>query len=379
MNYKSFAKCDVSLRPLTVIVGRNGSGKSNFLDGLHFIADALQTSLEYAVRKRGGVRNLTHRRSGKRFGIEVVFRLPGREATYSLQVRKLGVGQEALRIIGAGGTVEAEYQRDVAAQQFNARAAGEELPVLPTVLKDRLALVALSGFEAFRDAYDALASMRFYRLNPDAMRSVQDPDEGEVLREDGSNLASVWGRLEQGDADVRERLMAYLRVIFPGIVAIRRTGVGPNETLYFQQTPVGRELEFALPAWNMSDGTLRAFGALVASRQSNSRATATLVGIEEPETALHPGAVAALMDALHEASAQTQIIITSHSPDLLDHIDMEADALLITESRKGATVIAEVGGAGREAIRRHLYTAGELLRMDQLQPDLSPPQGHTAE
>ncbi|HVR37935.1 MAG TPA: AAA family ATPase, partial [Thermoanaerobaculia bacterium] len=39
MNYKSIAHCDVELRPLTVVVGRNGSGKSNFIDSLHFVAD----------------------------------------------------------------------------------------------------------------------------------------------------------------------------------------------------------------------------------------------------------------------------------------------------------------------------------------------------
>lgn len=49
-NYKSIARCDLELHPLTFLVGRNGSGKSNFLDALSFVADSLRTSLGHAMR-----------------------------------------------------------------------------------------------------------------------------------------------------------------------------------------------------------------------------------------------------------------------------------------------------------------------------------------
>ena len=54
-NYKSIARCDVRLRPLMFLVGPNGSGKSNFLDALRFVSDALNTSLDHALRDRGGI------------------------------------------------------------------------------------------------------------------------------------------------------------------------------------------------------------------------------------------------------------------------------------------------------------------------------------
>ncbi|MCP4658876.1 MAG: AAA family ATPase, partial [bacterium] len=59
--YRSIAACDVALGPLTVLVGPNGSGKSNFLDALALIADALQNSLEQALRSRGGIGVVQHR------------------------------------------------------------------------------------------------------------------------------------------------------------------------------------------------------------------------------------------------------------------------------------------------------------------------------
>ncbi|MDE2893076.1 MAG: AAA family ATPase, partial [Chloroflexota bacterium] len=53
LNFKSVAACDVPLGPLAVVVGRNGAGKSNFLDVLRFTADALHLSLDRALRERG--------------------------------------------------------------------------------------------------------------------------------------------------------------------------------------------------------------------------------------------------------------------------------------------------------------------------------------
>src|SRR3954468_7995627 len=54
-NYRSIAACDVRLGPLRFLVGPNGSGKSNFLDALRFVADSLQTSVDHALRERGGI------------------------------------------------------------------------------------------------------------------------------------------------------------------------------------------------------------------------------------------------------------------------------------------------------------------------------------
>lgn len=77
-SYRSIAGCDVALGPLTLLVGRNGSGKSNFLDALRFVADALNTSLSQALRDRGGV-NEVRRCSGghpTHLGIRLEFTLP---------------------------------------------------------------------------------------------------------------------------------------------------------------------------------------------------------------------------------------------------------------------------------------------------------------
>jgi predicted ATPase len=128
----------------------------------------------------------------------------------------------------------------------------------------------------------------------------------------------------------------------------------------------------------MSDGTLRALGVLIALFQSSngSLRPVPLVAIEEPEAALHPAATGVLLDALNEASRSTQILVTSHSPDLLENDRIPADSILAVSLSDGATRIGPLDEVGRSALRDHLYTPGELLRMNQLTP--APPSGQTA-
>ena len=95
----------------------------------------------------------------------------------------------------------------------------------------------------------------------------------------------------------------------------------------------------------------------------------TVVGIEEPETALHPAASAALREALARASEKTQIIVTSHSPDLLDDASISEQSLLAVVSEGGNTLIAPLDEGSRKAMRDQLFSAGELLRLNQLAPD----------
>jgi len=80
-NYKSIASCDVALGPLTFLVGPNGSGKSNFLDALRFVADALRSSLDHAIRDRGGIPEVLRRSPipSTHFGGRFEFRLRSRE------------------------------------------------------------------------------------------------------------------------------------------------------------------------------------------------------------------------------------------------------------------------------------------------------------
>lgn len=377
-NYKSIGKCDVALGQLTILVGRNGSGKSNFLDALRFVVDGLQTSLDHAIKARGGIDEVRRRSIGHphNFGIEVEMNLPDKQtATYGFEISSLRSGSffvksERLEIRSCNGDLAARFSLDDGMiTSFHGTSSAS---VLPRNFGDRLYLVTLSGFPEFRVCYDNLLSMGFYNLNAEQMKEVQSPDSGELLRRDGSNIASVVGRLAEDSPDIKQRIQEYLIRIVPDIVEVNRVPLGHRESLEFRQKVKGAAHPWRFYAANMSDGTLRTLGILVAAMQLVDRAVQIrLVGVEEPETALHPAAAGALMDSLREASTKTQVLLTTHSPDLLDRFDPDIDSMIVVQSNQGISDIGPVDPASLQSLREHLYSAGDLLRMDQLQPDQS--------
>ncbi len=378
-NYKSIAACDVQLGPLTFLVGRNGSGKSNFLDALRFVADALNYSLEHAIRDRGGINDVRRRSRGhpNHFSIGFEFVLPeGLIGYYAFRIgarkredRKRDkyieyrVQTEVCKLVRDNlFTPEIHFHVD----EGNVIDTNIEVP--PAASADRLFLLNASGLPKIRPVYDAFSRMGFYNLNPDKIRGLQDPDPRDVLRRDGSNLTSVFSQLSPV---VKENIEEYLAAVVPGVHKVNVKEFGPKETLEFRQDVTGDKHTWRFLANNMSDGTLRVFGILVALFQGDrvKQNSVPLVGIEEPEIALHPAAAGALLDALRDAAYKKQVIITSHSPDLLDNKDLDIDSILAVEAHSGNTAIARVDDAARSVVRDRLFTTGELLRLDQLQPD----------
>lgn len=378
-NYKSIAACDVELGALSFLVGPNGSGKSNFLDALHFVADGLRHSLDHALRDRGGI-NEVRRRSGghpNHFGLRLDFALDGVTGYYAFRI-----GSER----DGAYVVQREECRIAPRDRLGSRIgyqveAGEVTEFTPgnapPAARDRLFLVNAAGFEAFRPVYDALSGMGFYNLSPDRIRDLQAPDPGELLHDDGDNLASVLARMRREAPERKQLVEDYLAKVVPGIATVEARSVGPRETLEFGQAVRNQRHPWHFMAANMSDGTLRALGVLVALFQhgsnghqgSNGRASRRLVGIEEPEVALHPAAAGVLTEILLQAAQHIQVLVTSHSPDLLDAPDIPGDAILAVVAEQGETKIGPIDDTGRGVLREHLYTAGELLRMDQLRPD----------
>lgn len=368
-NYKSIGTCNVRLGPLTYLVGANGSGKSNFLDAMHLVRDALSGSLDNALNERGGLMEVRRRSSGHptNFAIRLEFILPnGQAGFYAFNVGALAgrgyeVQTEKCVLGGLGKGPFFHVERGVL------KAASE--PTFPAVTPDRLALVSASGMTVFRPVFDALTRMGFYNLNPKLMRDPQKPQDGRMLKPVGENIVSVIGHLERVAPQNLKLLESYLQTVVPMMHGLERKQIGPLETLEFRQEVAGSQAPWRFPAQNMSDGTLRALGVLTALFQGNQDYAPSLVGIEEPETALHPSASAALREALTKASTTTQVMVTSHSPDLLDDRSIPPEHILAVVSEGGETRIAPLDVASISVMRDHLFSAGELLRLNQLKPD----------
>ncbi|NJP34112.1 AAA family ATPase [Micromonospora sp. HSS6-12] len=381
-HYRSIAGCDINLGPLTLLVGPNGAGKSNVLDSLRLVAQALNENLDNALRERGGISEVRRRSRGHptHFGVSMEFTAAGLRGTFGFQVGAVSGGDfrvsreecrvwwpESDEVIDPGGLRALLYSEKFYEVREGKVVSSSE-PLLPKVSEDRLYLVAVSGIEAFRFVYEGLSSINVYNLNPDAMRHLQKPEAGDLLRRDGSNIASVIERLRRDYPDAKAKIEEYLSRVVEGVVGVERRGLGSWETIEFRQRVAGDVAPWTFQASSMSDGTLRALGVLTALL-GGAPGRPSPVGVEEPEAALHPAAAGLLLDALRDASESRQVIVTTHSPDLLDSSTISPDEILAVRSIEGNTVIGRVDAAGQKALRESLFTPGELLRVDQLAPE----------
>lgn len=370
-NYKSIAHCSLQLGSINILVGRNGAGKSNFLDALRFVKESLEYSLDYAIKSRGGVDNVRRRSTGHphNFLIQLEVLLPGHcvaKYAFEISVKQRGafVKRESLTIVDSQSEKLATYKVE------DGELVSSSFETMPPVSRDRLYLTNAAGLPVFRPAYEALMQMGFYNLNPESIRELQEPDIGSLLSRDGGNIASVIERMQHECPSAIGRVNSYLKTIVSDIGGVKRISLGPKETIEFKQAVEGAKHPWTFHAANMSDGTLRALGCLIAiSQLSRDDIPVRMVGIEEPETALHPAATGGLVDAIRECAEHTQVLLTTHCADLLDHVDPARDRLLVVQSRKGTTQIGNADPASLSAIKDHLFTAGDLLRMDQLDVD----------
>ena len=374
-DFRSIGACDVALQPLVFLVGPNGGGKSNFLDALRFVGDSLTVTVEQALRDRGGIQEVRRRSEGH--PTHILISLEGEFAgsvqfryAFSVGARPGGgfrIRQEVCQLSGDALPADHFYEVEDGAVKRSSFAQP------PAASDERLYLVNVSGYPFFQSLYSLLSGMGFYSFHPPSIRDLQAPDAGERLSRDGSNLASVIRLLlRQTPRTGYDRIVDYLRAIVPGIDSVRAKSLGPKETLEFEEATVldGRKRKFL--AANMSDGTLRALGVLAALFQPGTHAgLRPPMAIEEPEMALHPAAAGVLFDALHEASCSRQILVTSHSPDLLDRDTISPESLLAVMNEGGQTLIGPIEHAERLSLSNHLRTAGELLRLNQLRPDLA--------
>jgi predicted ATPase len=368
-NYKSIAQISVNLEPFTVLVGPNGAGKSNFIDALAFVQECLSESIELAFKNRGGIAVVRRSSAGHptHITIRLVLNLHDDQfADYVFEIaakpkEKFSVARERCVVQKLIGKTHSFEIKD---GKFTTEIPG----IRPKVAPDRLALFAASATDEFRPVYDFLTSMRFYSIVPVRLRELQEPDAGDFLKRDGSNAAAVLKRLQeetQGNGHY-DRVCRLLSKVVDGIKKVEYRALGQKETLQFKQD-VGLEHPWTFNALNMSDGTLRVLGLLLAVYQPGPY---SVVAVEEPEATVNPAVAEVVVEVLMDAAKQKQVVLTSHSPDILDYKELTDTQIRVVTMDHGRTLIAPISQAGREAIRERLYTPGELLRYGELNPDL---------
>ncbi|WP_380161776.1 AAA family ATPase [Kineococcus sp. R86509] len=355
-NFRSLGdNVHVRLTPLTALVGINGSGKSNILDALRFVRDALTDGLDVAVARRLGIERLrrvaTYSRP-RNLSVDVEVVVDGQSSTYGFSLAA-----------STGGTyrVAREYL-----SQWDA--AGVETPIFevskgravrvpagldPAVVADELIMPSISAHQQVRGVIDALRQVRVHSIFPRELASPQPVGKTPPMDDNGSNWAAVIRSLS---AERHDQLVSALSRVLPDVVDLKVVTSGGFDTVEFvHEVAPGRLRRFN--AAQESDGTLRIASLLTALLQNDRP---SLIGVEEPELTINPGLLPLLMDFLREAAMSTPVVVTSHSPELLDLV--EADEVRVVERHDLVTSVSALGLGEQDLIRRQLLGPGGLLR-----------------
>ena len=285
--FRSLRDTVVKLDNPTFLVGRNGAGKSNFVDAFSFLAEAMVSPLPAVFDRRGGVATVTHRTSNRGRRADLGMRVDLKDLDETTE--RAGYAFELRAVKDYGFKIAREQcvvvRKDGSKDWFDRCEQGFESSrrsLDPAPTEDALVLPLVGGHRRFRAVHQYLAEMAVYRIDPAVLREMQDPDDGTRLRPDGKNAASVLREIWSRGEDDGERLCEILASIVPHTVGVNPKRRGNKLALEFVQDWRRSEL-VKLEAFGMSDGTLRALGLLVAVFQ---RSAPSVLVIEEPEATM---------------------------------------------------------------------------------------------
>ena len=310
----------LQLRSLNVLIGANGSGKSNFLGALKLLRTAILGLNRMAndVLLAGGADRLLH------FGSK-------RTPTMRFRVEFA----DGLADFG----VDMRYGSDD--QLFPSISISET--ALPPDFKERLTPQpgVSPHFEFLRCRIEHWRLYHFHDTGPTSpMKKTADLHDNRQLRADGSNLASLLYLLRKKHVGAYAQIRNTVRLAAPFLDDFALAPLELNEDkIRLEWRHVGSDGYF--DASSLSDGSLR-FIALATLLLQPASVRPRVVLLDEPELGLHPFAITLLASMLKHAAVESQIIVATQSPVLLDHFDPED--VLVADRVNGATQLNRLDG-----------------------------------
>ena len=332
-NFRSLRDVELRPGPLTVLIGPNGSGKSNILDALKFLkrvySDWAQAEdlAKSQLADRGGFQQVVWNGltdENLRFEVE-----------FSHGDSALGSDGLATEIAEDGGipylSGESHLVDSTPIGDLGTR-------VLP---KSHISLDA-------KRTLDRLKLWQFYDFSPEAMRKPTKVKQENILNESGSNLSTVVHSLYSAGHPDLEEAVSMLQVMVPTVERLTSPIFEDGQTYVALKE---KDVENPVGAWGLSDGTLLALALSVALVV---RPEPELICIESPETGIHPQMLEAVADMLEVASRDTQVIVTTQSPYLLEWLPYES--FVVVEKEEGETKLSPL--KHKDGIRETIKSLG---------------------
>jgi predicted ATPase len=362
--YRSLRSVDLEPGRVTVLIGANGSGKSNLLSALRMVSLMRTQSLQDFVREAGGASALLHGQAKTTAAIEIRidFQDAHGEAAYCASLKHAADDTLYFR------NESVEHRRDPS-QAFAGPVLGSSH--LESKLAEAASAARATTVTATAVVNSWLSRMNFYHFHDtsprSALRQSSRQADDKYVRSDGSNLAAVLYRLCNGDAEedkaawkrieaLTRRIAPFVKSLEPGLVT---SADSPQAYVRLYWTD-DRDDRFDVSAF--SDGTLRAIALITALSQPASRLP-RFISIDEPELGLHPAAISLLAALVKSISSHCQVLLATQSPKLLDEFTPEE--VVVAERRDHATRLRRLNA---EELRGWLedYSLSALYDMNVL-------------
>jgi predicted ATPase len=379
---------EIELRPLNILIGPNGSGKSNLIEIIGLLSGLPDKDPWTRVRETGGAPEWIWKGSdgqGKPPSLSVVTTpekvsvgrafsgyVGEKSLFYALTLRKrdgaFELVTERLREVDEGedGMLAAlgAFERDGRTGLIHTAGWPEDSPELVGNLSLDRSVLSMLGNMAnivmhqprLREFADDVERLAFYRdwvfgAGFVARNPISAGQPVERLKEDASNLAQVLARYQSDFRPVFDKLNELMKQFYEPIKAVEVRIVSTH-----LQVAILEEGGFSIPAYRLSDGTLR-WLALLSILLNPTPAPVTC--IEEPELGLHPDMIPTLSDLLRDASTRTQLILTTHSQSLVECFSDDPESVCVCEKLEGATQIRRLS---KEKLSSWLedYSLGQL-------------------
>jgi predicted ATPase len=386
LNVKGFRSLrDVTWAPgkLNVIIGPNGSGKSNLLRALALLQKSAQGELPEEILKAGGIAPLLWDGQVQELSWSVQSDAKQGAMSYELVLHQLGAGsayrveREALGKRIKGG-VQIEGHKALASRKYLERTPGSaaafdveerKLVVHEGSVPDEQTLLSLLA-GPFSDAVvsgfrDQLAGWSIYHdIHVDQGAALRQAAVARVDRRvaaDGQNLIPVLHTLYTGNRDFKRTIDDAMRAAFSG--DYEELVFPPAADQRVQLRVRWRSLKTEQSAADLSDGTIR-FLMLLAILANPT--PGELIAIDEPEAGLHPSMLPIIAEHASAAAERTQVILTTHSTQLLDAFTDTPPTTTVAQWKDGETHLAIVDS---EELARWLetYSLGALFRTGELE------------
>jgi predicted ATPase len=349
------------LGPINVVIGANGSGKSNFIGAFAFLHALREGNLASYVGKSGGADNVLH--FGRKVSPKLKLHISFDEEVNQYEIgltptddNRLYIDEEWAYFWGNKKAYDRPYSTGLPTRSDGEAGISNQF---------------LSSTSAY--VRGKLSSWRIYHFHDtssgSALKATAKVNDNLLFRANGENLPAFLYLLKMRHPDSYRMIVQAVAKIAPFFsdFILEPSQLDPT-SIRLEWKHVGTDRYFDVSA--LSDGTLR-FIALATLFLQPKDLRPSVILVDEPELGLHPKAITLLASMVEAVSAHTQVIITTQSPLLLDHFAPES--VLVADRVGEATTFTRLKSEGLAGWLK-TYSLGQLWEKNEIggRPGSSP-------